>query len=265
MERNEEFQRDDVDVRTERAADSVKHAGSRAADSVTSDNVVHHDDHPSVGDQVGEAAGGISGVLAGAAIGSIGGPIGTVIGGLAGAIGGWWTGRAISEAASNFSHADDAHFRDSYEGSDARLGDRSYEDIRPAYQLGHLASHNPDYQGRDFEEIETDLQRGWTDDVSRSSGNWQQVRGFARDAYVRGREKGSEGERGTEVGSEAPSDVSTRGRSWHTESAPAGEGVENIGSSGLSARSNAGDAPAATNETARTEQRRDEGTSSSTY
>lgn len=205
---------DDVSVRTERAADNARAAGSH----VTSDNVVHHDDHPSVGDQVGEAAGGISGVLAGAAIGSVAGPIGTVIGGIAGAIGGWWTGRAISEAASNFTHADDAHYRDAYEGSDARLGDRKYDDVRPAYQLGHLASRNPDYQGRDFEEIETDLQSGWTDDVSRSSGKWQEVRGFARDAFVRGREKGSEGERGSEVGSEAPSNISTTGKSWHTTS-----------------------------------------------
>ena len=221
MERNEEILRDEVNVRSEQTADSVKQTGSRAAGSVASDNVVHHDDHPSVGDQVGEAAGGISGVLAGAAIGSIGGPIGTVIGGIAGALGGWWTGRAISEAASNFSHADDTHYRDAYEGSSSRLGDRSYDDVRPAYQLGHLASRNPDYQGRDFEEVETDLQRGWNDDVSRSSGSWQQVRGFARDAFVRGREKGSEGERGTEVGSETPSNVSTSGGSRRTESAPA--------------------------------------------
>jgi hypothetical protein len=186
MERNE------VSDRTERAADKVERASVRAKDSLASDNVVHHDDQPSAGDQVGEAAGGISGVLAGAAIGSIVGPIGTVIGGIAGAIGGWWTGRAIAEAAANFSHADDVQFRTSYEGSGARLNDRSYDDVRPAFQLGYLASHNPDYQGREFEDVESELRHGWSADVSKSSGEWEEVRGFARDAYTRGRLTASE-------------------------------------------------------------------------
>lgn len=189
MEHNE-----NISDRTERAADNVQRANVRANDRRVADDLVQDDDMPTVGDQVGEAAGGISGVLAGAAIGSMGGPIGTVIGGIAGAIGGWWTGRAIAEAASNFTHADDAHFRRSYEGSDARLNDRSYDDVRVAYQLGYIARHNPNYQGRDFEAVEPDLERGWSADVSKSSGEWQEVRHFARDAYTRGRVKNSQGE-----------------------------------------------------------------------
>jgi outer membrane lipoprotein SlyB len=220
MDRNER-NLDDVSDRTERAANDVSRVGDRTAASVRSGDVVHHDDHPTAGDQVGEAAGGIGGVLAGAAIGSVAGPIGTVIGGLAGAVGGWWTGRAIAEAASNFTHSDDLHYRSSYDTSEHRLADRSYDDIRPAYQLGYLASRNPDYVGREFEEVETELERGWSADVSRSSGNWQQVRGFARDAFARGRETGSEGERGVDVGSEAPSGVKSTGASWHTDELPA--------------------------------------------
>jgi hypothetical protein len=191
MERNE------ASDRTERAADKVERASVRAKHSLVADDVVHHDDNPSAVDQVGEAAGGISGVLAGAAIGSVVGPIGTVIGGIAGAIGGWWTGRAIAEAASNFTHADDDHFRTSYEGSERRLNNRSYDDVRPAYQLGYIARHNPNYRGRDFEDVESDLQRGWSADVSKSSGEWQEVRGFARDAYTRGRLTASKDEGGS--------------------------------------------------------------------
>jgi hypothetical protein len=189
MERNE-----NISDRTERAVESAERANVRANDRRVADDIVHHDDEPTVGDQVGEAAGGISGVLAGAAIGSMGGPIGTVIGGIAGAIGGWWTGRAIAEAASNFTHADDAHFRTSYESSEARLDNRSYDDVRPAYQLGHIARHNPNYRGRDFEAVESDLERGWNADVSKSSGEWHEVRGFARDAYTRRGEKGTDSE-----------------------------------------------------------------------
>lgn len=150
-------------------------------------NILHHDDDPSVGDEVGEAVGGISGVLAGAAIGSVGGPIGTIIGGIAGAVSGWWAGRAVSEAASRFTHDDDAAYRTHYESSANRLADRGYDDVRPAYQLGHLAGANPDYRGRSFDEIEGDLRRGWTDDVSTRYGSWDSVRGYARDAYERGR------------------------------------------------------------------------------
>lgn len=142
---------------------------------------------PSIGDQVGEAAGGISGVLAGAAIGSVGGPIGTVIGGIAGAVGGWWAGRAISEAAENFTEKDDEHFRSHYETSENRLADRSYDDVRPAYQVGHVASLNPAYWPQEFDEVEPDLRAGWNEDLTSKHGEWESVRGYARSAYERGR------------------------------------------------------------------------------
>ena len=168
-------------------ADDIERDARDAGKGPHTNDIIHHDNHPGVGDHVGEAAGGISGVLAGAAIGSAGGPIGTIIGGIAGAIGGWWSGRAISEAATKFTHSDDDHYRTQYETSPSRLADRSYEDVRPAYQLGHVASHNPDYANREFDEVERDLQAGWSDDLRTKHGEWSQVRGYARDAYTRGR------------------------------------------------------------------------------
>ena len=145
-----------------------------------------HDDHPSVGDLVGEAAGGISGVLAGAAIGSFGGPIGTVIGGIAGAIGGWWGGRAISEAVGKLTEEDEMHYREHYSRTAVREGStRGFDTVRPAYQLGHIAGLNPEYQGRSFDEIEEDLQRGWSDDVRTRYGEWDAVRGYVEEAYNR--------------------------------------------------------------------------------
>lgn len=166
-------------------ADRTPRANERAADAELADD----DSTPSVGDQFGEAAGGISGVLAGAAIGSLGGPIGTVIGGIAGAVGGWWTGRAISEAASNFSHRDDEEFRSDFETrADAVASNphRSYELVRPAYQLGYLASRNPEYAGRSFEDIEPHLELGWNGNAAMEAGDWSAMRNYARTAYVRG-------------------------------------------------------------------------------
>lgn len=153
--------------------------------TVPADASVHHPGRPTAGEEVGEAAGGITGVVTGAAIGSVAGPVGTVIGGIAGAIGGWWAGRAVADAATSFTRTDDEFYRDHYEASDTRLADRRYDDVRPAYQLGHIAAQNPDYTGRPFESVESDLRRGWDSTASNTHGEWERVRGYARDAYTR--------------------------------------------------------------------------------
>jgi hypothetical protein len=163
---------DSTDARIERAKDSA---------------LGRHDDHPSHVDEAGEAVGGIGGTLAGAAIGSVAGPVGTLIGGIAGALGGWWTGRAVTEATSKLTHDDDAYYRSSYESSPNRLADRSYEDVRPAYHLGHVAAQNPDYANREWSDVQQDLQRGWTQEQARSYGEWNSVSGYASEGYARGR------------------------------------------------------------------------------
>ena len=136
-------------------------------------------------EKIGEGVGGVSGAAAGAAIGSLAGPVGTAIGGIAGAIGGWWSGKAAADAASNIDATDDAYYRERFTSA----GGRNYETAQPAYQLGHVAGFNPDYQGRSFNEIEPDLRHGWTSDVAASSGNWENVRDYARDAFERGQER----------------------------------------------------------------------------
>ncbi len=202
-----------LDRSTSSLSDPMPHTPAAAAmrdalaDSTVRPDAVHpsglgartHDDHDDArvaggdregganpGDEIGEAVGGISGVLTGAALGSLGGPIGTIIGGVAGAVSGWWAGRAISDAAYHATH-DDEYYRGRHAaapGAPAALG---YDDVRPAYQLGHLAGRNPDYRGRTFDEVEADLRHGWTADVSARHGSWDQVRDFARDAYERSR------------------------------------------------------------------------------
>lgn len=146
--------------------------------------ILRDDPTTSTGDEIGQAVGGVSGVVAGAAIGSAAGPIGTVIGGIAGAVGGWWAGRAVADAAQSFTDNEDNTYRQAYESRADRLADRSYEDVRPAYQLGHIASQNPDYSGRNFESIEEDLQRGWSNDLRARHGDWSTVRPFAEEAYT---------------------------------------------------------------------------------
>ena len=146
-----------------------------------------HDDHPGVADHIGEAAGGVSGVLAGAAVGSVAGPVGTIIGGIVGAMGGWWSGRAVSEAATAITSDDDAYYRRHYSSSPGMTADRRYDDVRPAYYLGHIASRNPDYRNRSFDDIEADLRRGWPADGR--YGSWNSVRSYANEGFLRGRSR----------------------------------------------------------------------------
>jgi hypothetical protein len=131
--------------------------------------------------------GGISGVLTGAALGSLGGPIGTIIGGIAGAVSGWWAGKAISEAARHVTEEDEAFYREHHRAAGTGGGARTYDDVRPAYQLGHLASRNPDYANRSWNEVESDLQRGWNADATRQYGDWSTVRPYASEGFNRGR------------------------------------------------------------------------------
>ena len=168
---NKDFN-DSTDSRMERAKDKA---------------LGKHDDNPSVADQVGEGVGSISGMVAGATIGTVAGPIGTLIGGIAGAVGGWWTGRAVSEAAEALTTDDDNYYRSHYESSSNRLADRGYDHVRPAYHLGHIAARNPDYASRNWNEVEGDLQRGWNSDASRQYGEWSTVRPYASEGFNRGR------------------------------------------------------------------------------
>jgi hypothetical protein len=144
---------------------------------------------PSTADQVGEAAGGITGVFAGAAIGATAGPVGVLLGGIAGAIGGWWSGRAISEAAEDITSADEAYYRADFERStDRRLRDRrvAFEGARSAYLLGDVAAANPDYTS--FDDVERDLARGWSERAA-SQGDWDAVRDYAAVGFERGRDR----------------------------------------------------------------------------
>lgn len=64
----------------------------------------------------------------------------------------------------------------------------SYDTARPAYQLGHVAGMNPDYTDRKFDDVESDLRRGW-ESQGNTGHTWNDVRDYARDAYSRGQER----------------------------------------------------------------------------
>jgi HEAT repeat protein len=167
-----------------RDRDSIHGRVERAKEAALS----AHNDNPSVADELAEATGGISGVLVGAGIGSAAGPIGTVIGGIAGALGGWWAGRAVAEAASSLTREDEAHFRGHFDSQRKRPADRAYDDVRAAYYLGQIASHNPNFIARQFTEVEPELERGWSSYADKY-GTWTTVRNYAAEGFSRGQSK----------------------------------------------------------------------------
>src|SRR5216110_241289 len=112
----------------------------------------HHDD-VTAGKLAAEGVGGAAAGAAGAAIGAMAGPVGMIVGGLAGIVGGWWAGKAAVEASRHYTAEDDRYYRDTYESSPTRTADRSFDDVRAAYQVGHLAGRNPDYQGREWDAV----------------------------------------------------------------------------------------------------------------
>ena len=72
----------------------------------------------------------------------------------------------------------------------AAAREHSYDEARPAYQLGHLARRNPQYEGKPFEDVEPELRRGWSDELRARYGDWSELRGYVGDAYTSRREEG---------------------------------------------------------------------------
>ena len=99
------------------------------------------------------------------------------------------TGASTGDARENdprsagFTEADDRLFRSHFQHVN-RLADRSYEQVRPAYQLGYSAALRDD--ALTFDEIETDLANGWLN-VRTAHGDWATIRELARVGFERGR------------------------------------------------------------------------------
>jgi hypothetical protein len=143
------------------------------------------EDHPvatGVGAAVGGVAGGVmGGAAAGAAAGGVTGPVGAAIGAAAGAIAGGLMGAGAGKAMNP--EAEDAYWRTNYSSRPYVQSGSSYDDYGPAYRYG--AESYGRYQGRSFDELDSDLERGWSTARGRSSLEWQNAKHAARDAWQR--------------------------------------------------------------------------------
>ena len=138
---------------------------------------------------------GAAGDLAGRAGRSLGTvpAIAAVVGGLAAAAGAWWLMRSRSSEA-EMGEEDETHYRTHFESHPARASGIMYDHARTGYALGHVASRNPDYAGRSFDDVETELRTGFRGE---HAGSYDTLRDFTRYGYERGRGGGTGGMSGT--------------------------------------------------------------------
>lgn len=151
-----------VSTRTERVLDG---AGHKLVDAA-----------PAIGRNAERAAEKV-----GQALSAISRPLAAVLGTVAGTLGGWWARAA--ENRWELSQADEEACRQHFTSITVVSPGMTYERARTGYALGYVASRNPDYVGRPFEELEGDLRRGFGEEHEHS---YDSLREFTRYGYERG-------------------------------------------------------------------------------
>jgi hypothetical protein len=140
--------------------------------------------HP-IGTGVGAAAGGTGAALAGAAIGAAvsgpAAPIGGAIGAVVGAVAGGLAGKGVAESVNPTD--EDAYWRNEHKNRPYYEQNYTYDEYAPAYRYGWESRSK--YQGRKFDEVESDLGRDWDRAKGKSSLGWEKAKHATRDAWHR--------------------------------------------------------------------------------
>jgi hypothetical protein len=118
---------------------------------------------------------------AGAAIGSVAGPIGTAVGAVIGAVAGGLAGKGVAEAVNPT--AEEAYWRENYRHRPYYSADTEYDDYAPAYRYGWES--RTQYAGRKYDDVESDLERGWEKAKGKSRLGWERAKHATRDAWHR--------------------------------------------------------------------------------
>lgn len=140
---------------------------------------------------LGVAGGASGGALAGAAIGAIGGPIGAAVGGAIGAVAGGLAGKSAAEAVNPTE--EDRYWRENHTSRPYFKSGKTYDDYHPAYKYGWEAAGRPEYHGRQFDDVENDLSRGWDKARGTARADWAEMKMATRDAFDRAQTRMSPG------------------------------------------------------------------------
>jgi hypothetical protein len=134
-----------------------------------------------LGAAVGGAAGVGAAVVTGAIVGSVVGPVGATVGIAVGAVVGGLAGKEIGEEINPT--IEEAYWREIYFTRSYATSGQAYDDFGPAYQLGWESRGR--YRDKQFEEIETTLERDWDKVKGKSRLLWNQAKVASRDAWDR--------------------------------------------------------------------------------
>lgn len=133
--------------------------------------------HP-VGTGIGAAAGGMA---AGAAAGAVAGPAGAVAGAAIGAVVGGLAGKGVAEMIDPT--AEEAYWAENYQREPYYERGYTYADYHPGYRTGWEARAR--YAGRNFEDVERDLEVDYNRNRGKSRLGWEKNRHAARAAWQR--------------------------------------------------------------------------------
>jgi hypothetical protein len=133
--------------------------------------------HP-IGTGVGAAAGGAAGAAAGTVIA---GPAGTLVGAAVGAIAGGLAGKGVGEMVDPT--VEEGYWRENHPKQKYYSKDRDYDFYAPAYRTGYEGRVK--YDGRTFDDVESDLQADWERYGGGDMSSWDEVRPASRAAWDR--------------------------------------------------------------------------------
>ena len=149
--------------------------------------------HP-LGTGTGALAAGAAGAAIGAAIGGpIGAPLGAVIGGVVGAVGGGYAGKGIAESINPTE--ENAFWESNYRDASYHEKDYDYTDYAPAYRTGYEGFGRHSASGRDYKDVEGDLERDYAQNRGSSRLEWDKAKSATRDAWDRSKDKFSDATR----------------------------------------------------------------------
>lgn len=117
----------------------------------------------------------------GQALHAVARPLGVVLGAIGGTVGGWW--KSASEDTLQLPEAEEQACRAHFATIVVEPVGLTYDQARTGYALGYVASRNPQYHGRAFEEVEPDLRRGFAGEYE---GDYDTLREFTRYGFGRG-------------------------------------------------------------------------------
>ena len=169
--------------------DTTPTAGGSNPDPITGEP----GSHPG-GTGAGALTAGAAGAAIGAAIGGpIGAPVGAAIGGLVGAVGGGYAGKGIAESINPTD--ENAFWEKNYRSASYHEGDYDYSDYSPAYRTGYEGFGQHAASGKDYTDVEGDLERDYTRNRGSSRLEWDKAKVATRDAWDRLKHKFSDATR----------------------------------------------------------------------